>query len=144
MAKTAVTVTKNFDLNRINLDLTKELNTSGQIVRKDHFQRLEQGLGVKGVLTPSKKATGKTLVRTGKMRNLVVDKATKAKQQVNIHPGEKQTYPNSNITMSDVGGFHQEGAGNLPKREWFCITKKAEKDIIKMVELEIERQIKRA
>ena len=144
MAKTAVTVTKNFDLNRINLDLTKELNTSGQIVRKDHFQRLEQGLGVKGVLTPSKKATGKTLVRTGKMRNLVVDKATKAKQQVNIHPGEKQTYPNSNITMSDVGGFHQEGAGNLPKREWFGITKKAEKDIIKMVELEIERQIKRA
>ena len=144
MAKTAVTVTKNFDLNRINLDLTKELNTSGQIVRKEHFQRLEQGLGVKGVLTPSKKATGKTLVRTGKMRNLVVDKATKAKQQVNIHPGEKQTYPNSNITMSDVGGFHQEGAGNLPKREWFGITKKAEKDIIKMVELEIERQIKRA
>ena len=144
MAKTAVTVTKNFDLNRINLDLTKELNTSGQIVRKDHFQRLEQGLGVKGVLTPSKKATGKTLVRTGKMRNLVVDKATKAKQQVNIHPGEKQTYPNSNITMSDVGGFHQEGAGNLPKREWFGITNKAEKDIMKMVELEIERQIKRA
>tara|TARA_R110002124_G_scaffold195868_1_gene362926 strand:- start:547 stop:981 length:435 start_codon:yes stop_codon:yes gene_type:complete len=144
VAKTAVTVTKNFDLNRINLDLTKELNTSGQIVRKDHFQRLEQGLGVKGVLTPSKKATGKTLVRTGKMRNLVVDKATKAKQQVNIHPGEKQTYPNSNVTMSDVGSFHQEGAGNLPKREWFGITKKAEKDIIKMVELEIERQIKRA
>ena len=144
MAKTAVTVTKNFDLNRINLDLTKELNTSGQIVRKDHFQRLEQGLGVKGVLTPSKKATGKTLVRTGKMRTLVVDKATKVKQEVNIHPGEKQTYPNSNITMSDVGGFHQEGAGNLPKREWFGITKKAEKDIIKMVELEIERQIKRA
>ena len=46
--------------------------------------------------------------------------------------------------MSDVGSFHQEGAGNLPKREWFGITKKAEKDIIKMVELEIERQIKRA
>ena len=144
MAKTAVTVTKNFDLNRINLDLTKELNTSGQIVRKDHFQRLEQGLGVKGALTPSKKATGKTLVRTGKMRNLVVDKATKVKQEVNIHPGEKQTYPNSKVTMSDVGSFHQEGAGNLPKREWFGITVKAEKDIMKMVELEIERQIKRA
>ena len=144
MAKTAITVTKNFDLNRINLDLTKELNTAGQIVRKDHFQRLERGLGIKGALTPSKKAIGKTLVRTGKMRNLVVDKATKAKQQVNIHPGEKQTYPNSKVTMSDVGSFHQEGAGNLPKREWFGITVKAEKDIMKMVELEIERQIKRA
>ena len=144
MAKTAITVTRNFNLNKINLDLTKELNTAGQIVRKDHFQRLEGGLGIKGALTPSKKAIGKTLVRTGKMRNLVVDKATKVKQEVNIHPGEKQTYPNSKVTMSDVGSFHQEGAGNLPKREWFGITKKAEKDIIKMVELEIERQIKRA
>ena len=144
MAKTAITVTRNFNLNKINLDLTKELNTAGQIVRKDHFQRLEGGLGIKGALTPSKKAIGKTLVRTGKMRNLVVDKATKVKQEVNIHPGEKQTYPNSKVTMSDVGSFHQEGAGNLPKREWFGITVKAEKDIMKMVELEIERQIKRA
>ena len=144
MAKTALIVTRNFNLNKIKLDLTKELNRAGQIVRNDHFQRLEQGLGVKGALTPSKKATGKTLVRTGKMRNLVVDKATKVKQEVNIHPGEKQTYPNSKVTMSDVGSFHQEGAGNLPKREWFGITVKAEKDIMKMVELEIERQIKRA
>ena len=144
MAKTAITVTKTFNLNKINLDLTKELNTAGQIVRKDHFQRLERGLGIKGALTPSKKAIGKTLVRTGKMRNLVVDKATKVKQEVNIHPGEKQTYTNSKVTMSDVGSFHQEGAGNLPKREWFGITVKAEKDIMKMVELEIERQIKRA
>ena len=144
MAKTAITVTRNFNLNKINLDLTKELNTAGQIVRKDHFQRLEGGLGIKGALTPSKKAIGKTLVRTGKMRNLVVDKATKVKQEVNIHPGEKQTYPNSKVTMSDVGSFHQEGAGNLPKREWFGITVKAEKDIMKMDELQIERQIKRA
>ena len=148
MAKTAITVTKNFDLNRINLDLTKELNTAGQIVRKDHFQRLEQGLSLNGALTPSKKAIGKTLVRTGKMRNLVVDKATKMNQEVNIHPGEKQVYvvngKPTKVTMSDVGSFHQEGAGNLPKREWFGITVKAEKDIMKMVELEIERQIKRA
>tara|TARA_R110002167_G_scaffold314141_1_gene519869 strand:+ start:279 stop:713 length:435 start_codon:yes stop_codon:yes gene_type:complete len=144
VANTALIVTRNFDLNKIKLDLTKELNTAGQIVRKDHFERLEQGLGINGALKPSKKAIGKTLVRTGKMRNLVVDKATKMKQEVNIHPGEKQTYPKSKVTMSDVGGFHQEGAGNLPKREWFGITKKAEKNIMKMVELEIERQIQRA
>ena len=82
------------------------------------------------------------------MRNLVVDKATKVKQQVNIHPGEKQVYvvngKPTNVTMSDVGSFHQEGAGNLPKREWFGITVKAEKKIMKMVEFEIERQIQRA
>jgi hypothetical protein len=32
----------------------------------------------------------------------------------------------------------------MPVREWFGVTTKAEKDIMKMIELEIERQIKRA
>ena len=144
MAKQSITVTKNFDLNKISLDLTEELNRSAQIIKEDHFQRLEKGQGVKGALQPSKKSSGKTLVRSGKMRNLVIDKATKQNQEANIHPGEKQLYPGTNVTMSDVGGFHQEGAGNLPVREWFGVTTKAEKRILKMVELEIERQIKRA
>ena len=144
MANTAITVTKNFDLNKITLDLTKELNLGAQIVKTDHYKRLESGLGVKGMMKPSNNKTGKTLVNTGKMRNLVIDKATKQNQEANIHPGEKQLYPGTSVTMSDVGGFHQSGAGNLPVREWFGITTKAEKRIMKMVELEIVRQIKRA
>ena len=144
MANQAIVVTKDFDLNKITLDLTKELNRSAQIIKTDHFERLESGQGVKSALIPSKKAIGKTLVNTGKMRNLVIEKATKQKQEAVVHPGRKQNYPNSNVTMEDVGIFHQSGAGNLPKREWFGITQKAEKRIIKMVELEIERQIQRA
>jgi len=140
----SVTVKKNFDLNKIKLDLTKELNRAAEIVKEDHFQRLEKGQGVRGVLKPSKKKSGKTLVESGKMRNLVIDKATKQKQEVNIHPGEKQKYPKTNVTMSDVGGFHQSGAGNLPVREWFGITKKVENKIFKMAELTIEREIRRA
>ena len=144
MAKQAITVTKNFDLNKITLDLTEELNRGAQIIKVDHFQRLKKGQGVRGALKPSKKASGKTLVDTGKMRNLVIEKATKQKQEAEIHPGRKQTYPGTNVTMSDVGGFHQTGAGSLPVREWFGVTTKAEKRIVKMIELEIERQIKRA
>ena len=146
MANQAITVTKNFDLNKITLDLTKELNRGAQIIKEDHFQRLEKGQGVRGALIPSQKASGKTLVDTGKMRNLVIDKATKQNQEANIHPGEKQKYPGTKVTMSDVGGFHQEGhsKGYFPKREWFGVTTKAEKRIMKMVELEIGRQIKRA
>ena len=144
MAKQAITMTKNFDLKKINLDLTKELNLAGQIIRKDHFERLEVGLGVSGSMIPSKKTSGKTLVNTGKMRKLIIKRATKQNQSVEIHPGRKQVYPGTDVTMSDVGGFHQSGAGNLPKREWFGITKKAEQKIMKMVNLEIERQIKSA
>jgi phage gpG-like protein len=137
-------MTKNFDLKKINLDLTKELNLAGQIIKTDHFKRLDRGMGVSGPMLPSKKTSGKTLVRSGKMRKLVIDKATKMNQEVVVHPGEKQTYKGTDVTMSDVGGFHQFGAGNLPVREWFGITKKAEKRIVKMMELEIEREIKRA
>ena len=144
MANQAITITKNFDLNKITLDLTKELNRSAQIIKEDHFQRLEKGQGVRGVLKPSKKKSGKTLVESGKMRNLVIEKATKQNQEAEIHPGRIEKYKNSNVTMSDVGGFHQSGEGNLPVREWFGVTTKAEKRIMKMVELEIERQIKRA
>jgi len=140
----SVTVTKNFDLNKINLDLTKELNLAGQIIRDDHFKRLERGQGVNGPMIPSKKKSGKTLVETGKMRKLVIDKATKLNQEVEIYPGRIQTYPGTDVTMSDVGGFHQSGAGNLPVRKWFGITKKAEARIVKMMELEIEREIRRA
>ena len=148
MANQAITITKNFDLNKITLDLTKELNRAAVIIKVDHFERLEKGQGVKGALKPSKKKIGKTLVRSGKMRNLVIEKATKENQEAEIHPGEKQKYvvngKTTKVTMSDVGGFHQTGAGNLPVREWFGITKKVEKRIMKMVELEIGRQIKRA
>ena len=148
MANQAITITKNFDLNKITLDLTKELNRSAQIIKEDHFQRLEKGQGVKGALQRSEKKSGKTLVESGKMRNLVIEKATKENQEAEIHPGEKQKYvvngKTTKVTMSDVGGFHQTGAGDLPVREWFGVTKKVEKRIMKMVELEIGRQIKRA
>ena len=144
MANQAITITKNFDLRKITLDLTEELNRAAEIVKVDHFERLEKGQGVRGALKPSKKKIGKTLVRSGKMGNLVIEKATKQNQEAEIHPGEKQKYPGTNVTMSDVGGFHQRGEGNLPVREWFGITKNVEKRIMKLAELEIERQIKRA
>ena len=150
MANQAITMTKNFDLKKINLDLTKELNRAGQIIKVDHFKRLERGMGVGGPMKNLKGATvdakgfDQILVKSGKMRNLVIDNATKMNQEVVVHPGEKQTYKGTDVTMSDVGGFHQSGAGNLPVREWFGITKKAEKRIVKMMELEIEREIKRA
>ena len=96
----------------------RELNRAAQIIKLDHFQRLEKGQGIRGALKPSKKKIGKTLVESGKMRNLVIDKATKQTQEANVHPGQKQSYPGK--------------------------TRKAEKNIIKMVEDQIERQIRRA
>ncbi len=149
MARERIRVTKNFDLSKIKLDLTRELNLAAQIVKKDHFQRLERGIGVSGKkLEPSQKIKlglgGKTLVDSGQMRNLVIDKATKSKQVASLAPGSKRSYRGKDVTPADVGYFHQTGAGRLPKREWFGITDKAEKDIFKMVEMTIEREIRNA
>ena len=112
----SVTVEMDFDLKRINFNFSKELNKVGEIIKRDHYQRLERGEGVDGSqmksLSPntiSAKGNNKILVDTGQMRNLVIDKASKTNQAVVIHPGEKRQYKGTSVTMSDVGGFHQKG-----------------------------------
>ena len=144
-------VTRNFNLNMIKLDLTKELNKGGLIIRQDHIDRLDRGLGVDGramkSLSPGTilaKGHSKILVDTDKMRRLNVKKATPTNQVVIISPGDKRKYPGTNLTAKDIGGFHQVGGGRLPKREWFGISKTAEKRVIAEAERTIRRMIDNA
>ena len=176
----SVTVTKDFDLGKINLDLHKELNLCGEIIKKDHYQRLEKGQGVDGsqmkALSPNteaSKGSSKILVKSGKMRKLLIEKASKSNQQVVLHPERKQKYKGTNVTMSDVGGYHQSGTSpykivpikakklsfktangwvhtdkvnhpGLPKREWFGISEKTEKKCVDLIEMRIEKELNRA
>jgi|TARA_B100000315_G_C14355980_1_gene486191 hypothetical protein len=147
----SVTVEMDFDLKRINFNFSKELNKVGEIIKRDHYQRLERGEGVDGSqmksLSPntiSAKGNNKILVDTGQMRNLVIDKASKTNQAVVIHPGEKRQYKGTSVTMSDVGGFHQKGNTNLPKREWFGISNDANQRSERLMEERIEQELRRA
>ena len=146
-----VEITKDFDLGKIKLNLSKQLNEAGRIIREDHIARLERGLGVDGQqMTPLKDSTieakgfNQILVETRQMMNLVMKRATKTKQVVEIHPGRKKKYKGTDVTSAEVGLFHQEGSSNLPKREWFGISKNAEARGIRMVELYIDKQLKNA
>ena len=136
-----------FDLNKIKLDLHRELNSSGNIIKQDHFTRLERGMGVNGPmknLAPSTieaKGFDQILVDTGKMRNLVIEEATKSDQTVTLYPGKKEL--RGKVTNQQIGTFHQEGDGD-PKREWFGITKKAEKKCNKIIEDRIDRILNNA
>ena len=136
-----------FDLNKIKLDLHRELNSSGNIIKQDHFTRLERGMGVNGPmknLAPSTieaKGFDQILVDTGKMRNLVIEEATKSDQTVTLYPGKKEL--RGKVTNQQIGAFHQEGDG-VPKREWFGITKKAEKKCNKIIEDRIDRILNNA
>ena len=144
----------NFNLNKINLDLHRELNRAGEIISRDHFVRLESGKDVNGSrMTPLKDATidrkgfNQILVDTGQMRNLVIERATKTNQVVEVHPGRKKVYKTKakkKVTMADVGGYHQKGNKNLPKREWFGISENAEKRIMKHIQDKIWREVNSA
>lgn len=145
----ALVLEKHFDLSKIKLDLSKELNFAGDIIVKDHFKRLNVGTGVSGKgLKPLKQSTinrkgnDTVLVDKDKMRRLVRSRASKSKQFVNIHPGKKQL--RGKVTNQQIGLYHQTGAGNLPKREWFGITKESEKKCLKAVELRIEKLLRDA
>mgnify|MGYP001191183795 CR=1 FL=1 len=48
MAERTITITKNFDLNKISLDLTKELNLAGGMVVKDIVKKNQSGLDING------------------------------------------------------------------------------------------------
>jgi len=111
-----IRIDKKFNLKKIKFNLYKELNLGGVIVRQDHIDRLDRGLGVDGRgMTPlspntvASKGSSKILVDSDKMRRLNVKKATKQKQIVTISPGDKRKYPGTSVTQKDVGGFHQAG-----------------------------------
>ena len=130
-----IRIDKKFNLKKIKFDLSKELNLGGFIVRQDHIDRLDRGLGVDGRgMTPlspntvASKGNSKILVDSDKMRRLNVKKATKQKQIVTISPGGKRKYPGTSVTQKEVGGFHQAGTGPYtitPKKAKFLRFKTA-------------------
>tara|TARA_R100000655_G_scaffold14055_4_gene31509 strand:+ start:336 stop:815 length:480 start_codon:yes stop_codon:yes gene_type:complete len=157
MSKQFVKIDKNFDLSRFNLDLSKELNLAGSIVIKDMVDKNRKGLGVNGsALLPldpktvlAKKRRGskqphRALFDSGLMvgkgstkgvggRGLFLAKrAKKTKQEAVISVGAKR---------QEIGQYHNEGDGQ-PKREWFGVSKGANKNIIRMIELRIEELLR--
>ena len=160
----SVTVEINFDLKRIDLDFSKELNRAGEIIRRDHFQRLEKGKDVSGsqmrglkpatIASKSKSKDGrisananKILVGTGQMRNLRKKDATKERQTTELWVGRDKKhgsispkgYPKSQVTPVEAGVYHQDGG-----REWFGISKDALQRCTEIMEKKIGQEIRRA
>jgi hypothetical protein len=157
MSKQFVKIDKNFDLSRFNLDLSKELNLAGSIVIKDMVDKNRKGLSVNGSallpLSPktvlAKKRRGskqphRALFDSGLMvgkgsakgvggRGLFLAKrAKKTRQEAVISVGTKR---------QEIGQYHNEGDGQ-PKREWFGVSKGANKNIIRMIELRIDELLR--
>tara|TARA_R100000093_G_scaffold33598_1_gene17936 strand:- start:348 stop:794 length:447 start_codon:yes stop_codon:yes gene_type:complete len=147
----SVTVTKNFDLGRINLDLSRTLNEAADVVVLDIENGIKYGRDITG--SPMTKLQPDTiadkrkkgypsprtaLFATGTMKKVYIPKskrANKTRQVVEIIVAKKR---------DDVGVYHQKGGGNLPKREWFGISKTAEKRAFNLLEMRVEQELRRA
>jgi len=150
--RTTIDISKKFNLKKISFNLSKEINEAAKAVVKDHEKRLNFGQGVDGrMMTKLKPSTVKSkrlrgykkprvpLYATGTMKNIRIDKkATSKKQEARLTP------PKSRIDPDPIGVFHQAGSGNLPRREWFGVTEKVEKDLLKTMRIKIDRLLKRA
>tara|TARA_R100000789_G_scaffold56843_1_gene55082 strand:+ start:25 stop:471 length:447 start_codon:yes stop_codon:yes gene_type:complete len=147
----SVTITKNFDLGRINLDLSRALNEAADVVVLDIEDGIKAGRDITG--SPMTKLQPDTiadkrkkgypsprtaLFATGTMKKVYIPKskrANKTRQVVEIIVAKKR---------DDVGVYHQKGGGNLPKREWFGISKTAEKRAFNLLEMRVEQELRRA
>ena len=72
------------------------------------------------------------------MKNIRIEKtAVATSQEARLTPP---------LSRLEIGAKHQEGnkSINLPQREWFGITTKVEKDLLRNMEIKIERNLRRA
>ena len=142
-------VSTNFDLKRINLNLSREINDAADIIVSDIKSGIQYGRDIEGkpftklnpaTITAKRLSGSKTprmiLSDKEKMKKVYVSKkASKSSQSAEIIPPKKR---------SDVGVYHQEGKGTLPERIWFGVSKTAEKKAMDMMELRIEQEIRNA
>ena len=147
--RTTIDISKAFNLNKINFDLSKEINEAAKSVVKDHDNGLNYGQGVDGKMMAklqpstikSKRLKGYRkprvpLYATGTMKNIRIDKkATRLDQEARLTPPKSR---------SEIGVYHQEGNINLPQREWFGVTEKVEKDLLRTMSIRIERILRNA
>ena len=137
-------IRRNFNLNKIKLDLSKVLNTGIKIISSDIQQGIERGSQFGRAFVPNapstvkKKGFNHPLKHTGLMMNagkMIKGKATRNKQTATLSPHERRI---------DIAFWNDQGTDNIPARPFWGISEKAEKNILKMAEQEIETELKRA
>ena len=148
MANINITINRTKKLRRLKKKLPKItqviLNDVADATVIDLRKRGAQGEGVSGKLAPLKSATisqkrkhglskpSTPLYGTGKMTQGTFVKARRKNKVTIAVPSDRE----------DILSYHQEGAGHLPKREWFGISKKHKKVIEKIARIQFKKMLK--
>lgn len=147
----STSVVKSWDLSKIVLDLSPEINRAATVIKRDIQEHIanEERIDGKGKQAPlsaltvaAKTAKGGAaalhandiLIETENLwRNQRIDKATTAKQSAEITVGP---------TREEIATYLQDGTERMPARPFFGISDKGEASILRMVELAIERKLR--
>ena len=142
-------------IKKMDIDLSESINDSADIVINDIKERVGAKIDIAGnafqdldpktirqnQLDPDAVAqfADYPLIRTGAMSGALgfggpyKSQEAKSSNQVAI-----VSAPN---TKAPYGKFHQKGGKNLPQRKWFGISREAEKKILDLMKLKINRLI---
>ena len=148
MAEIKIVINRTNKLKKLKKKLPKItqmiLNDVADATVIDLRKRGARGEGVSGKLAPLKSATirqkrkhglskpSTPLYGTGRMTQGTFVKERRKKKVVISVPKDRE----------DILSYHQEGAGHLPKREWFGISKKHQKDIEKIARIQFKKLLK--
>ncbi len=140
--------------------IVADVNALGNAINKAIQDGIDSGKDINGQpfapLEPITKELGgtKPLNRTGNMRKTKKTPATIAKKQFVIEMVGKSK-KGKGRQHRVYGAFHNTGfkqtnkkqwfyGSKVPKREWFGITKKSEKNCLRLIELKIDKILRNA
>ena len=148
MAEIKIVINRTNKLKKLKRKLPKItqiiLNDVADATVIDLRKRGTRGEGVSGKLAPLKSATisqkrkhglskpSTPLYGTGRMTQGTFVKERRKNKATIAVPKDRE----------DILSYHQEGAGHLPKREWFGISKKHQKDIEKIARIQFKKLLK--
>lgn len=136
-------ITKNFDLRKIKLDLSRELNAGAKIVKDDIGRGIDNGsqfgkrFAELDPKTAARKGHDRPLIDKGILKDpeqMQVTEATVAKQEVSILPA---------LDRVDVSFWNHFGTDNIPAREHWGVSKRAFNRVMKLIETRIRKDITR-
>jgi|TARA_R100001530_G_C4302047_1_gene150723 hypothetical protein len=139
----AIRVEKNFNLNKMDFNLSKQINWAVDLIARDIESGIDRGGQFGKRFKPNAKSTERKkgfnhpLKDTGLMKDqkqMVKVDATKGSPTGKLMPNEKRI---------DIGFYNQAGTNTIPSRPWFGISSTAERKIMKEMENQINRRIDR-
>lgn len=139
----AITIEKDFDLKKLDLDLSKQINWAIKLIARDIENGIDAGTQFGRRFKPNAPSTIKEkgfnhpLKDTGLMKDqkkMIKKIATKVKPIGELAPNAKRI---------DIGAYNQAGTNTIPSRPWFGISSDAENKIIRKMTEEIKRRIDR-